>query len=51
MTWHVETCEVCGHSGHKTDPVYEIAMFAEYADKMMCSSCRVDQRLSDGDFA
>jgi len=45
------TCETCGWFGDVTDPITGLEMGARYNGQMLCSSCRVDQRLADGDFA
>jgi hypothetical protein len=45
------TCESCGSYGNRVDPVSGLTIYREYNGRMLCSSCRVDERLADGDFA
>jgi len=44
------TCECCGGFGNKVDPITGLQIFQEYNGEMLCSVCRVDERLADNDF-
>jgi len=50
MTWNTETCEECGYSSYSNHPVTGANMMDTYNGEMLCSICRVDKRLADGDF-
>jgi len=49
--WEAAKCEDCGHVGNRIDPVTEQTLFQTYNGEMLCASCRVDQRLKDGDYS
>jgi hypothetical protein len=45
------TCDECDYHGMKVDPISGLTLSKEYNGEMLCSSCRVDKRLEDGDYS
>jgi len=52
MKWNdTATCEICSMSGFTTHPVTGQTIMETYKEQMLCPSCRIDQRLEDGDYS
>jgi len=43
------TCEECGHTGDRINTLGQ-TMYEQYNGRLLCASCRVDERLADNDF-
>jgi len=43
-------CDRCGFVGNKIHPIYDLPIGREYDGEMLCASCRLSQRMQDGDF-